>query len=36
VFDYRQNPQALEEEEVIEGKAIVSYVIPVVQKRPSN
>ena len=36
VFDHRKNPQALFEEEVIEGKAIVSYVIPVVQKRPSN
>ena len=36
VFDYRKKPQSREEEEVIEGKAIVSYVIPVVQKRPSN
>jgi len=36
VFDHRKKPQALEEEEVIEGKAIVSYVIPVMQKRPSN
>jgi len=36
VFDYRKKPQAQEEEEVIEGKAIVSYVIPVAQKRPSN
>ena len=36
VFDYRKKPQAREEEEVIKGKAIVSYVIPVVQKRPSN
>jgi len=36
VFDYRKNPQAREEEEVIEGKVIVSYVIPVVQKKPSS
>jgi len=31
VFDHRKNPQAREEEEVIEGKAIVSYVIPVAE-----
>jgi len=36
VFDYRKKPQAREEEEVIKGKAIVSYVIPVEQKRPSD
>ncbi|MFQ5857784.1 MAG: ATP-binding protein [Anaerolineae bacterium] len=35
VFDHRSKPQAREEEEVIEGKAIVSYCIPVLQKRPS-
>jgi len=36
VFDHRRKPQSREEKEVIEGKAIVSYVIPVMQKRPSN
>jgi len=36
VFDYRKKPQAREEEEAIEGKVIVSYVIPVVQKKPSS
>lgn len=36
VFDHRQNPQVREEEEVIEGKTIVSYCLPVVQQRPSN
>jgi len=36
VFDHRLKPEAKKEEEIIEGKAIVSYTIPVVQKRPSN
>lgn len=36
VFDYRAHPEAREEEEVIEGKAIFSLTIPVVQQRPSN
>ena len=36
VFDHHGKPEAREEEEAIEGKAIVSYVIPVVQERPSN
>jgi hypothetical protein len=35
VFDHRSRPQAREEEEVIKSKAIVSYCIPVLQKRPS-
>ncbi|MEZ4861821.1 MAG: ATP-binding protein [Caldilineaceae bacterium] len=36
VFDHRSQPQAREEEEIIAGKTIVSFVIPVVQKRPSD
>ena len=36
VFDHRSKPEARTEEEVIKGKAIVSYVIPVLQKRPSD
>jgi hypothetical protein len=36
VFDHRQTPQAREACEVIEGKTIVSYVIPVIQERPSD
>jgi hypothetical protein len=35
VFDHRTKPQAMAEEEIIEGKAIVSYCIPVIQKKPS-
>ena len=36
VFDHRLTPQARAEEETIEGKAIVSYCIPVVQEKPSD
>jgi len=36
VFDHRAKPEARQEEEMIEGLAIVSYTIPVVQERPSN
>ncbi|RKZ75978.1 MAG: hypothetical protein DRR19_28980 [Candidatus Parabeggiatoa sp. nov. 1] len=36
VFDHRTKPQGLAEEEIIEGKAIVSYCIPVMQKKPSD
>lgn len=36
VFDHRTHPEAREEEEVIDGKAIFSFTIPVVQQRPSN
>lgn len=36
VFDHRSKPEARFEEEVINGKTIVSFVIPVVQKRPST
>jgi hypothetical protein len=36
VFDHRQKPQALVEEEILNGKAIISYCIPVVQRRPST
>lgn len=36
VFDHRTHPEAREEEEVIQGKVIVSVTIPVVQHRPSN
>ena len=36
VFDHRAKPEAQQEEEMIEGLAIVSYTIPVLQERPSN
>jgi hypothetical protein len=36
VFDHRSKPEAREEEVLIDGKAIVSYTIPVRQKRPSR
>jgi hypothetical protein len=36
VFDHRAKPEACQEDEIIEGLAIVSYTIPVVQERPSN
>jgi len=36
VFDHRQKPEARFEEEIIAGKLIVSYCIPVVQERPSH
>jgi len=36
VFDHRSKPEARAEEEMIEGKAIKSYVIPVMQERPSE
>ena len=36
VFDHRETPQAREEEEMLEGKRIVSFCIPVLQKRPSQ
>jgi len=36
VFDHRLKPEAKKEEEIIEGKSIVSYTIPVLQKRPSS
>ena len=36
VFDHRQNPEARDEEEPIDGSAIVSYCIPVAQHRPSD
>lgn len=36
VFDHRSKPSALEEVEVIDGKTIVSYTIPVMQERPSD
>ncbi|MCP4700055.1 MAG: hypothetical protein GY862_24865, partial [Gammaproteobacteria bacterium] len=35
VFDHRSKPQAQMDEELIEGKTIVSYCIPIVQKTPS-
>ncbi len=35
VFDHSLKPQATAEEETLEGKAIVSYCIPVVQEKPS-
>ncbi len=36
VFEHRAKPEARQEEEIIEGLAIVSYTIPVLQERPSN
>jgi hypothetical protein len=36
VFDHRQKPEARLEEEIIDGLTIISYVIPVVQEKPSN
>ena len=36
VFDHRQKSEARLEEETIEGRLIISYVIPVVQEKPSN
>ena len=36
VFDYRQNPHSQIETETIEGYTIHSYVIPVLQARPSQ
>jgi len=36
VFDHRRKPEVRVEEEIIDGKAIVSYCIPVVQERPSQ
>jgi hypothetical protein len=36
VFDYRIKAQSRTEEEIIEGKTIVSYCIPVLQEKPST
>ena len=36
VFDHRETPTPLTETETVDGLMIRSYVIPVVQKRPSN
>ena len=36
VFDHRQNPEARTETETANGVKIRSYVIPVMQKRPSQ
>lgn len=36
VFDHRSKPESRHEEEVIDGKTIVSFVIPVMQERPSQ
>jgi hypothetical protein len=36
VFDHRRKPEERVEEEIIDGKAIVSYCIPVLQERPSH
>ena len=36
VFDHRQQPQPLTETEQIEGRTLRSYVIPIVQERPSD
>ena len=35
VFDHREHPQPLAETETVDGVTIRSYVIPVVQERPS-
>ena len=36
VFDHRQQPQPRTETEQIEGRTLRSYVIPIIQERPSN
>ena len=36
VFDHRQDPKSHLETETIDGIIVRSYVIPVVQERPSN
>jgi len=36
VFDHRSKPETHRDEDQIDGKTIVSFVIPVVQKRPSD
>ena len=36
VFDHRENPEPRTETETVEGSRIRSYVIPVVQERPSD
>ena len=36
VFDHRRKPQPREEEEIIKGRTIVSFCIPVLQERPSD
>jgi len=36
VFDHRREPETRREVEMIEGLSIVSYVIPVVQEKPSG
>ena len=36
VFDYRQKPVPCVETEEIDGRTLRSYVIPIVQKRPSD
>jgi hypothetical protein len=36
VFDHRQKPEARVEEDIIDGKMIVSYCIPIVQNRSSH
>ena len=36
VFDHRENPEPRVETETIEGLAIRSYVIPVMQEMPSG
>lgn len=36
VFDHRQNPEPRVETETMDGVKIRSYVIPVMQKRPSQ
>ena len=35
VFDHRQNPEPRAETEMVDGVAIRSYVIPVMQEKPS-
>ena len=36
VFDYRQKPEPRVETEAIDGRTLRSYVIPIVQQRPSD
>ena len=36
VFDHRKAPEPRVETEILDGSTIRSYVIPVIQERPSN
>ena len=36
IFDYRKDPEPRVETETLDGSTIRSYVIPVIQERPSD